>query len=82
MGCYDLFFFCFLWIDFAGAAGVEAGEAATAAEVRAAGTGSTRNGTASQPVSNCDVFPFFFLLRNAISRRRIYATFIFLKGLN
>lgn len=25
---------------------------------------------------------FFFLLRNAISRRRIYATFIFLKGLN
>lgn len=27
-------------------------------------------------------FCFFFLLRNAISRRRIYATFIFLKGLN
>lgn len=53
------FFFFFLWIDFAGAAGVEAGEAATAAEVRAAGTGSTRNGTASQPVSNCDVFLSF-----------------------
>lgn len=52
-------FFFFLWIDFAGAAGAEAGEAAAAAEVRAAGTGSTGNGTASQPVSNCDVFLSF-----------------------
>ena len=48
-----------MWTDDAGAAGVEAGEAAAAAEVRATGTGSTGDGTASQPVSAFDLIILF-----------------------